>query len=441
MGCKANVYDSLVLERELEELGGRRAAEGSTTDLFLLNSCTVTAAADREAFSTMKKVKERAPETLTVMTGCLAQVSPHRAQGQGSDLVVTNFEKSKLKTLVAQRLGLETTSLDQGPEVLVSGADSEVFWGQLPASSLGHTRAFLKIQEGCNDFCTYCIIPYARGKSRSVALGDVLSEVNRLVAAGVREVVLTGTNIADYGHDRGLTFDELVEAILQRTDVARLRLSSLDPTEITPRLLALMGMVGSRLMPHFHVSLQSANTRVLRAMKRKYTESEVIHCLESIRRLSPDIFVGMDMIAGFPSETDEEHRAAVTLLKGLPWTRLHVFPYSEREGTPAVRIKGAVPMAVRKERARELMALSHERHGAFAAQHIGQIRDGALLESAHETLDGVFVPGHLPNYARVLVRVADRAAADGLKNHERRLRITGVVPKPAQDWTLEAELA
>ena len=440
MGCKANVYDSLVLERELEELGGRRAVEGTTADLFLLNSCTVTASADREALNTMKRVKERAPQSVTVMTGCLAQVAPDRVREQGSDLVVTNFEKPRLKAMVAERLGLAPMALDRGAGLTVDGADLEVFWGQLPSSSMGHTRAFLKIQEGCNDYCTYCIIPYARGKSRSVALGDVLSEVKRLVTTGVREVVLTGTNIADYGLDRGLSFDDLVEAILQRTAIERLRLSSLDPTEISDRLLAVMAQDGGRLMPHLHVSLQSPVSRVLRAMKRQYSQGEIISCLEKIHGTSANIFVGMDIIAGFPSETEEEHREGLALLERLPWARLHVFPYSERQGTPAIRIKGSVPQAVRKKRAQELMALSTRRHERFASAYIGQIVDGALLESPHESMDGVFVPGHLPNYVRVLVRADSGEHARSLTNTVRKLRIHAAVPKPAQDWTLEAQL-
>ena len=432
MGCKANVFDSMVLEGQLAEMGGTRAIPGESPDLILLNSCTVTAEADRQAMNDMARARRKAPKALTVMTGCLAEVAPERVKGEGSsDLVVSNSEKNRIKALVAEKLGLPFPT--QGE----ASAD-EVFWGQLPATGSGRTRSFLKIQEGCNDYCTYCIIPYARGKSRSVRFGSIIAEVNRLVAAGTKEIVLTGTNIADYGIDLGSSLDALIEGILRETDLPRLRLSSLDPTEVTPIMLSLMTERASRLMPHLHVSLQSPVTRVLRAMKRGYDQQMVAACLEAIHSANPSIYVGMDIIAGFPSETEDEHQEGADLLARLPWTRLHVFPYSPRQGTPATRIKGMAPTHVRKRRAQELLALSHARHGSHARSLIGNTLHDVLLETPHQNgLDAV-VTGYSPAYARVMVPVkGGMVQALEFMNQRVTVLVTGAVPQPAQDWTLE----
>lgn len=430
MGCKANIYDSLIIERELVEMGGVR--NDKTPDLFVLNSCTVTAEADKQAHREMKLLKKHSPETWTVMTGCYAEVAENKiTQDPNISLVVTNKSKSRLKQVVAERFGLEAGAL---------APDPEIYWGQLP-TEVGKTRAFIKIQEGCNDYCTYCIIPYARGKSRSIRIGDVLAEVQRLADTGIQEVVLTGTNIGDFGKDRESSIEDLIEAILEKTAIQRLRLTSLDPTEITDRIIRLM-TPGSRLMPHFHVSLQSPVSRVLRAMKRDYRTEEVIDALTRVHALNPDIFVGMDVIAGFPSETLDEHREGMDILAKLPWTRLHVFPYSEREGTPATRIPLKVENSERKRRASELMHLSHQRHEEFAKRYIGQTITGILFESWHEAGGDYFVVGHSPNYLRVMGRVPSRTQeeAESLLKTIGSVRVVGLTPKPTQDWTLEGAL-
>lgn len=438
MGCKANIYDSLILERELTALGGTR--DERKPDVFVLNTCTVTNEADRQAHRDVSALRKRAPEAWTVVTGCYAQVAPERLGGDANvSVVVGNDGKGGIKRLVAAKFGI---SLEESSDSGISselGAD--VYWGQLPTMA-GRTRAFLKIQEGCNDFCTYCIIPYARGKSRSVRTGPLLAEIRRLTKAGVREVVLTGTNIADYGRELGTCLEDLIEGILEKTDIPRLRLTSLDPSEISDRILALMGE-GSRLMPHFHVSLQSPVSRVLRAMKRDYRQEEAVEALNRIHARNSGIFVGMDVIAGFPTETDAEHRAGVALLERLPWTRLHVFPYSEREGTPATRLPGVVPPSVRKERARELLDLSRKRHEEFAQRHVGSTLKSVLFESRHEAGGDHFVVGHSENYLRVMARMPSRTAEEGEAwiNRVGDVRVISAVPRPAEDWTLESVIS
>lgn len=434
MGCKANLYDSLLLERELLELGGHRAEGAAAPDLFVLNSCTVTGGADRQSLYEIRQLRKRAPGAFVVLTGCLAQVDggvAARERGALIDCVVPNDGKHRLKAAVADRFGLDAGA---------AAPDPEIYWGQLPLER-GRTRAFLKVQEGCDDRCTYCIIPYARGASRSVPLADVIGEASRLSALGIHELVLTGTNVADYGRAEGLCFEDLIEALLARTPIARIRLTSLDPSELTDRLLGLLEP-GGRVMPHLHVSLQSPVSRVLRAMRRGYRTEHVVSALERIHARGSEIFVGMDVIAGFPSETEAEHAEAVRLLERLPWTRLHVFPYSEREGTPALKLPGRVGGPERKRRAAELMALSLSRHERFARRFEGRTLDGILFESCHEAGGDWFAVGHAPNYLRVMARAPSRTRDEAEAMHQRlgRARIVSASAWPAQDWTLEGVL-
>jgi threonylcarbamoyladenosine tRNA methylthiotransferase MtaB len=273
----------------------------------------------------------------------------------------------------------------------------------------------LKIQEGCNAFCTYCVIPYGRGPNRSLRIPEVVAQVKTLVAQGVREVVVTGTNIGDYGTDwaPNLQHVELFKAILNETTLERLRVSSLDPTEVTPELRELM-RTEPRLCPHYHVSLQSPHSRVLRTMKRKYAYEHVEECLTSVSELpapAGGVFVGMDIITGFPTETLEEFEWGVEALKRLPWSRLHVFPYSEREGTPATKLKPVVPKEERTRRAKVLRDLSFERlrqrHEEALTQLKGSGRtlQGILLEGSVKAPDGKvrWIAGYTPNYLRVLL--------------------------------------
>lgn len=434
LGCKANVYDSLLIEKHVGEIGG--VPDHEDPRVFILNSCTVTNGADKQCAQEVKNIKKKHPNAVTVITGCYAQVAADTLKAKtGVDLVITNDEKSNLKNIIAQRLGIEVKSEEN--------EDQEIFWGQLPALTT-KTRAFIKIQEGCNDFCTYCIIPYARGKSRSVRMAMLLTEIERLANEGIKEVVFTGVNIADYGLEYGLTLDDLIEATLTHTKIERLRLTSLDPTEVTDRMLNLMADE-KRFMPHFHISLQSPVSRVLRAMKRKYKTEDVISCLNKIANLNPNIYVGMDVIAGFPSETLEEHHEAIEILKELPWTRLHVFPYSERNGTPALKIKESVPMAERKRRANELMSMSLVRHKMFVDTQIKKNIDQVLFESVQESDEGDYLIGHTPNYVRVMAPISKEfkqslnGKSSGI-NLIKKVKVLASVPKPAQDWTLECEI-
>ena len=285
-----------------------------------------------------------------------------------------------------------------------------------PGTEGNTTRVFIKIQEGCDAFCTFCIIPFGRGPSRSLPVSDLVERVRELEGQGVKEVVLTGTNLGEYGmnFDPALCFEDLLEALLSQTQIERIRISSLDPSEITPRLLGIME-TESRLCPHIHISLQSPDSTILRRMKRNYREDEVNRALfaiaetskvlERTRDLPGGIFVGMDVIAGFPGETEEIFEKTYNQFRSLPWNRLHVFPYSERQGTAAVRLDGVVPVAERKARVRKLMALSTRR---LWEGYQGLVEDGRSLEVLVE--GGIDTGQEIPflscttaNYLRVLV--------------------------------------
>lgn len=432
LGCKANYYDSQLVESELQKRGWASGHESpGVVDLCIVNSCTVTDEADRQTRKMAARLFRENPNARVVVTGCGAEVEPERlSQSKGVHYVIGNQDKPRLVDLILSKLENSTNWVSgeilghaQGYDEMVSRHPIEREWPLVESSFMtppvqldgesGKTRAFLKIQEGCNSFCTYCIIPYGRGPARSLSGDQVISQIQTLVSEGVREVVLTGTNLGDYGTDWGSepVLSELIERIFQDTDLERLRVSSLDPTEIPQKMLRLMQQE-KRFCPHFHISLQSPDSRILRLMKRKYGAQEVKDCLGQIAALSAPIggvFVGMDVITGFPGETDEDFERSYDALTQLPWTRLHVFPYSERTGTPATRLPGIVPREKRLERAKRLKDLSQNRLRSIHQKILNDCRDGGLkldsiLLEKPIRFEGEFrANGYSSNYFKVIL--------------------------------------
>jgi threonylcarbamoyladenosine tRNA methylthiotransferase MtaB len=459
LGCKANLYDSQLLEAELQKRGWTPALSGETPDLCVVNSCTVTDEADRQSRKLAQKAAAADSKTRVVLTGCGAEVEPEKfAETAGVDFVVGNQNKNRLVDLVLRRIEDETAApADLAPAtkgVVLGGvrAYSEILsrhpidreWNlsesafMLPPVHLrgesGRVRGFLKIQDGCNAFCTYCIIPYGRGPSRSPSITSIVEQVRALHSQGIREVILTGTNIGDFGIDWAPAdggdgkpkLEELVSAILEKTEIERVRIGSLDPTEITPELRSIL-VANPRACAHFHVSLQSAHSKVLRLMKRKYAYEQVEACLTAIAALpAPNggAFVGMDVITGFPGEGEEEFELSLERLRKLPWSRLHVFPYSEREGTPATRLPNAVYPHERARRAKILRELSLERmksvhHGILEGyRRHGRTLDRVLIEGPIKGPDAsrLYVGGYSSNYVRTLLAVESEEAARALSN-------------------------
>ncbi|MFK8138407.1 MAG: tRNA (N(6)-L-threonylcarbamoyladenosine(37)-C(2))-methylthiotransferase MtaB [Bdellovibrionales bacterium] len=389
-GCKVNTYDSGLLQQRFKEKGFSGVQD---KDIHVLNTCAVTAEATKEALRSIRQIKRKNPSAFVVVTGCSAQVDTDSfTEETGADLVVANSHKGNIEDLILKKI--------QSPDATDRVFKSNIFEKDELESGggleEGRTRAFLKIQDGCNSFCTYCVIPFARGKSRSIAIPKLVDKVNELYSKGYREVVITGIHIGDYAStkldndqlsvvsargrknpDRYYFLEDLVEQLLEKTDMPRFRLSSLEPQELSPRLLELYN--NPRMCPHFHMSIQSANSSVLAGMKRKYDHFSVETSLESIDTTLDEYFVGMDVIAGFPGETEEQFEDTFKRLEKLPWTRIHVFPYSDRPGTKAIDYDNKVHQHIRVERAKRLRALSTARFNKMANNQIGKTKKALLL--------------------------------------------------------------
>ena len=357
-GCKVNHYDSTLLQEKLEASGIH-----PEKDVFILNTCSVTAEAGKEARRQADKIKQKHPNSLVVVTGCGAQVETELySQSKAVDLVIGNSHKKQI------------------PEILNSNNNQKVFksnifkvedvFNGLISKEKDRTRSFLKIQDGCNSFCTFCIIPFARGKSQSLPIEQIVQSVKKLQAQGVLEVVLTGVHIGDY-QDGLKSLEDLVEAILKQTSIPRLRLTSLEPIELSDRLLDLYE--DERMCAHFHLSIQSASSPVLKTMKRKYGRKEVEDSFIKINKRFPEAFVGMDVIAGFYSETEKDFEETYEVLKNSPWTKMHVFPYSPRTGTYAARSESLKRETIVR-RAGLLRHLSDLRFEEHLKKQIGSIK-------------------------------------------------------------------
>jgi threonylcarbamoyladenosine tRNA methylthiotransferase MtaB len=460
LGCKANLADSQAIELALRRAGWEGAGPESA-EILIVNSCTVTDEADRQSLQLAARLKKRNPHARVLFTGCSAEVSPERAlAAAGVDAVVGNQDKHRLPELLS---GFEPGVLGRvrGYNELLSRHPIDREWPEVSPrffhpmeGESGRTRAFLKIQDGCDSFCTYCVIPYGRGPARSLTVQQVVAEVRKLLEQGTREVVLTGINLGEFGIERdsrpdpGGELGELVTRLLSETGLKRLRLGSLDPKEITSHILS-RGSLPSGLAPHFHVSLQSTQDKTLRRMKRKYGANDVEDCLRALRGLDGDraggVYIGMDIIVGFPGETGSDFEGTVDALDRLPWNRLHVFPYSERSGTPATRLPGIVPQAERVRRARVLRELSLKRLIAHYERILAECRrTGALLEdvlmegSARGPANaGGWRGGHSLNYLRVLV--PETQAARNTVVRARPLSV--VVDRPSGECAFLAEVA
>ena len=415
LGCKANHYDGLELEAALEARGFVAAGPGEPVGLCVVHGCTVTAAADRSGRRLVAALRRRHPRARVVVAGC--PVEAGTAAGYRAHHLLGHRGKAEAAAHLERALATPAPAEGASPERLdppdapwpeptapAAAADPIPEGAQRP----GGTRALLRVQEGCDAHCTYCVIPAARGPGRSLRPGAAVAAVRRLVAAGAREVVLTGTRLGDYGVD--LAGEPLLETLIDRifaaTPLPRLRLGSLDPTEVTPGLLARFAGE-PRLCPHVHLSVQSPDPSVLKAMGRRYRDAELEACLGALAALEAPpagVYVGVDVITGFPGETRAIFEASLDRLAALPWTRLHVFPFSPRPGTAAPRLAGTVDEATCRARARRLRALSLSRVVARyravleRCRRTGQTVDGVLLEAPDPRHPGRF--GHSRGYLR-----------------------------------------
>lgn len=381
LGCKVNSYDSQSLLARFTELGYTVVENPKDATVSILNTCSVTENADKEARHLLRRFKRENPKTLVVATGCYAQTDSAKLVAMDEvDLVVPNEVKNDLAHFVHNSMQSQTLPANKLPDQVqtVSANKQGHFKTSLTLLDADprQTRAFLKIQDGCNGFCTYCLIPYARGASRSVSSDKILAEVRRLIESGIQEIVIAGIHLGDYGEDftegslRSLP--ALLAHLFTWPDMVRIRISSLEPNEMTEELLAVLATRPELVCPHFHLPLQSGHDRILKAMRRQYTTEEYKAAVLRARRLFPEANIGADIIPGFPGESDEEFESTLNFIKELGLNYLHVFPYSKRPNTAAARMPGHLPPEVVKERAKRLREYSEIAKLDYTRRYLGR---------------------------------------------------------------------
>ncbi len=393
-GCRATQADGAAIERQLLERGCAPASEPSSADFVVVNTCTVTAAADAQARDAIRKIHATNPAARVIVTGCYAQRAPEDlATLPGVSWVVGNSHKPQIPQLVddlslsrpsgarqdffpAASLDAEPLSLSHAPAKILTGnifERSEFLAAPVLGGEGNHTRPTLKIQDGCSSRCSYCVIPFVRGKSRSLPPETVLKEIRTLTASGFREIVLSGINLGTYGRDLSprVEFSALLRRILDETFLDRLRISSIEPLDVTHDLVDLFAST-DRIAQHFHMPLQSASDRVLAAMHRWYRAEHYARRVELIRERLPHAAIGADVISGFPGETQADHAATLAFIEALTFTYLHVFSFSARPGTKAAALPDQLPPTVIKHRARELRALGEAKAATFRGSQLGR---------------------------------------------------------------------
>lgn len=411
LGCKLNFAETSTIARSFEASGYRRMQWEEKADIYVINTCTVTDNADKRFRYLVHGILKRNPEAYIIAVGCYAQTNPDEISRTGGvDLVLGAKDKFKITEYLS--------SLEKAPATQVHSCDiSEVDTYDGSYSLSERTRAFLKIQDGCDYRCTYCTIPLARGKSRSQPLESVIANAEKIVAAGTYEIVLTGVNTGDWGRglDTGQKFFDLVKALDNVEGLRRVRISSIEPNLITDEILEYIAS-GDKFMPHFHIPLQSGCDDILRAMKRRYLTPLYRSRIEKIKELMPHACIGADVIVGFPGETEANFEETYRFISSLEVSYLHVFTYSERENTPAWSMAGSVPGKVRAKRSKVLHLLGGRKKAAFYRSQLGSVRP-VLFES--ENKDGM-ISGFTDNYVKVRL-----PWEDGLANTIRNVRLDG----------------
>lgn len=391
LGCKLNFSETSTIARQFQQGGYARAEGDDVADVCVINTCSVTADADKKCRNTVRKAIRENPSAVIAVTGCYAQLKPEEvASIEGVDLVLGNNDKG----LLFERVDGLTDKLSKA---LIHSCSRDEIRSFFSAFSSGdRTRAFLKVQDGCDYHCAYCTIPKARGASRNAPIAQIIEQTQQIVAKGLREVVLTGVNIGDFGRSTGESFMDLLVALDQVQGIDRYRISSIEPNLLTDQVIDFCSR-STKFQPHFHIPLQAGTNKILGLMRRRYTVEKFADRIAAVRAKMPQAFIGIDVIVGFPGETDEDFAACYEFLKSLKPSYLHVFPYSERPDTPAIDFFGKVFAEQAKERVHSLGQLSGELHTAFCEQFIGTKAD-VLMES---TSKNGMMYGFTEHYVRV----------------------------------------
>jgi threonylcarbamoyladenosine tRNA methylthiotransferase MtaB len=421
LGCKLNFSETSTLSRLFEEGGYAKVDFDENPDIFIINTCSVTENADKKCKQLVRRALKINPDGLIAIVGCYAQLKPEEiGKIPGVDLVLGANEKFNVLEYIEK---LE----DKSGKTIVQFDSIKKTTEFVPAFSYGdRTRSFLKVQDGCDYFCTFCTIPLARGKSRNATISETVEEAKKIAQTEIREVVLTGVNIGDFGQGNDENFFKLIQELDQVEGIDRFRISSIEPNLLTNEIIDFCLTNSNRFVPHFHIPLQSGSNVLLKAMRRKYLRELYLERVTKIKEIEPTCCIGVDVIVGFPGETEEEFMETVNFLKEIDISYLHVFTYSERANTSAVKMAEPVPMDVRRERSKILHLLSDRKKRLFYEQNSGNIRN-ALLESEQ---DEGWMYGFTENYVKIRIPFD----AD-LANQFKKVRLT----KVNSDGTMDCE--
>ena len=400
LGCKVNQYESEAMSELFGNAGYTLADFEDIADVYVINTCTVTSMSDRKSRQIIRRAKKKNPDAIIAVTGCYAQTSPDEISSiEGVDLVVGTNEKSKIVEYI-NNLG---TGFEKCQVYDIS--KNHEFEHMTVSSYSDRTRAFIKVQEGCNQFCSYCIIPYARGPIRSRDIDDVLNEARQIVASGYREIVLVGIHIASYGLDKkGYTLADLINAIDKIEGLSRLRLSSIEPMTLNREFIERIKNCKT-LCPHFHLSLQSGCDKTLERMNRKYTTAQYKQITDAIRESFKDAAITTDIMTGFPGETDSEFEKTAKFAENIAFADAHIFQYSQRKGTPAQTMPNQVPPETKEKRSKIIEEITKKSREDFLNSQLGKTVKVLFEQKCHD--DDSFFEGKTPNYITVRVK-ADR---------------------------------
>lgn len=409
LGCKLNFAETSTVGQQLRKMGVSTAARGEVADICIINTCSVTEVADQKCRQAIHRLVKHHPGALVIVTGCYAQLKPQQVAAiKGVDLVLGAEEKGRMLEHIARRLEMmpEERALAAHEHHTVRTADIRTF---MPSCSCGdRTRYFLKVQDGCDYYCTYCTIPKARGRSRNGSIASLVEQAREAAAQGGREIVITGVNIGDFGRTTGESFLDLIKALDAVEGIERYRISSIEPNLLTEEVIDFCAR-SRAFMPHFHIPLQSGSDEVLRLMHRRYDTELFARRVAYVKSRMPDAFIGVDVIVGTRGETEELFAEALDFMKRIGVSEYHVFSYSERPGTMALRIPHSVSPQEKHERSRQVISLSEECLDAFYSRFTGQVRP-VLLE--HSRKLGV-IHGFTDNYIRVEI-MCDEAQPDNI---------------------------
>lgn len=412
LGCKLNFSETSSIARRFEELGFERVEFDETADAVVINSCSVTAEGDKKTRNIIRQAVRKNPDALIIVTGCYAQLQPETIQKiDGVDLIVGSSEKQNITDYLGNLKKKEQS------EIFIH--KPKEIRNYFHAYSFGdRTRSFLKVQDGCDYYCTYCTIPFARGRSRNDSISNTVAEAREIAAKGTLEIILTGVNIGDFGKSTGEEFIDLLRELDKIEELKRIRISSVEPNLLTDEIIEFAAR-SQRIMPHFHLPLQAGSNDILALMKRKYKREVFESRVAKIKKELPHAFIGVDVIAGTNGETDELFNDSYRFIADLDVSQLHAFPYSERPGTKALEIKPVVPVDERKHRTQRLISLSDRKTVYFYNQYLGTVRE-VLFE---EQKDKKTILGFTDNYIRVETKFQE-----GMGNQILSVKLENILP-------------